>query len=124
MGEMAEDVFEEEAITTADGHTRQLTEHSIVKMRERRITEAQIAYALDNWILRGIENKPDREPTYVHFAYIPELGRLLKVVISMDDARIVTVHPDRNATKAWRTGRREYFTMKYQALEESDESHI
>lgn len=48
----------------------------------------------------------------------------MKVVISMDDARIVTVHPDRNATKSWRTGQREYFTMKYQNLEESNESRI
>lgn len=103
---------------TAGGCARQLTEHSIVKMRERHISEAHIAYVLDNWVLRGIENRPGREPTYVHFAYVPELERMLKVVISIDDARIVTVHPDRNATKAWRTGRREYFTMKYQDLEE------
>ena len=116
--------YESRTSVTAGGRTRQLTEHSIVKMRERHITEDQVAYALDNWVLRGIENKLDREPAYVHFAYISELGRLMKVVISMDDARIVTVHPDRNATKAWRTGQREYFTMKYQDLEESNESRV
>ena len=116
--------YESRRNITAGGRVRQLTKHCSDRMMEYDIVEEQVAHTLDNWALRGIENKLDREPAYVHFAYISELGRLMKVAISMDDARIVTVHPDRNATKAWRTGQREYFTMKYQDLEESNESRV
>ena len=92
-------------------------------MRERSITEVQIAYVLDNWQLRGIDNTLGREPTYVYFAYIPEQTKVLKVAISLDDERIVTTHFDTRATKSFQRGTRNYFA-KYRDLEERDEGNI
>ena len=109
---------------TAGGRTRQLTLHAIDKMRERGITEVQVAYVLDNWQLRGIDNSPGREPTHVYFAFVSEINRAIKVAVSIDDAKIVTVHLDRAATRNFRSGTRRYFVRKYQDLEERDESGI
>ena len=93
-------------------------------MRSRNISEDQVAYVLDNWELRGIDNDPDREPSYVYFARVPELGRAIKVAVSMDDARIATVYFDRSATRDLNRGTRRYFARKYQNLEGRDESDI
>ena len=108
---------------TAGGRTRHLTQHAIDKMRERSITEVQVAYVLDNWQLRGIDNTLGREPSYVYFAYIPERAKVLKVAISLDDDRIVTTHFDTRATKNFQRGTRNYFA-KYQDLEERDAGNI
>jgi len=93
-------------------------------MRERSITEAQIAYVLDNWQLRGIDNTSDIGPCYVYFAIVPERNRAIKVAVSIDDASIVTVHLDRAATRNLKSGTRGYFIRKYQDLEERDEGVI
>ncbi len=100
-----------------------MTLHAIDKMLERGITEVQVAYVLDNWQLRGIDNTPGREPSHVYFAYIPEHTKIMKVAISLDDERIVTTHLDARATKDFQRGTRNYF-VKYQGLEERDEGNI
>ena len=93
-------------------------------MRQYDITIEQVAYTLRNWTLRGVDTTPDRSPTYVRFAYIAERDKVLKVITSIDDERVVTTHFDSQATKAFKRGDRNYFIGKYQDLEESNESHI
>ena len=109
---------------TAGGRTRELTLHAIIRMRQRNITEAQVAYVLDNWQLRGIDNSSEREPSIAHFALLPELDRMLKVAVSIDNAKIATTHFDRVATRNFKGGTRSYFFRKYQNLEERDEGGI
>ncbi len=109
---------------TAGGRTRQLTLHAIVRMRQYDISEANAAYVLNNWQLRGIDNTLGREASYVYFAYIPEHTKVLKVAVSLDDERIVTTHFDTRATRDLRRGTRNYFLRKYQDLEERDEGNI
>ena len=101
-----------------------MTRHAIDRMRKYDITEVHVAYVLNRWQLRGIDITLDREPSYVYFAFIPELSRALKVAVSIDDERIVTTHFDRSATSDLRRGTRGYFLRKYQALEERDEGDI
>ena len=101
-----------------------LTLHASEKMRVRNISEDQVAYVLDNWFLKGIDNTPGRELSYVYFAYIQERSKVLKVATSIDDERIITTHFDRRATDNLRTGTRGYFLAKYQVLEERDEGII
>ena len=93
-------------------------------MREYDIAEADVAYVLNNWQLRGVDITLDREPSYVYFAYIPEHAKVLKVAVSIDDERIVTTHFDTRATKDLRRGTRNYFLRKYHDLEERDEGNI
>lgn len=93
-------------------------------MRERSISESQVAYVLDNWQLRGIDNTSERGPCHVYFAVVPELDRAIKVAVSIHDESIVTVHLDRAATRNLRSGTRGYFVRKYQDLEERDEGVI
>ena len=93
-------------------------------MREYDIAEADVAYVLNNWQLRGVDITLDREPSYVYFAYIPEHTKVLKVAVSIDDERIVTTHFDTRATKDLRRGTRNYFLRKYRDLEERDEGNI
>ena len=116
--------FQARRTITAGGRTRQLTLHAIDRMREYDISEAHVEYVLNSWQLRGIDVTPDREPSYVYFAYIPELGRALKVAVSIDDERIATTHFDRSATSDLRRGTRGYFLRKYHALEERNEGDI
>lgn len=108
---------------TAGGRTRELTLHAMVRMRVREIPEAQVAYVLDNWQLRGTDTTPGRKPSFVYFAYIPDADKVLKVAVSIDDERITTTHFDTRATKDFRRGTRDYF-LKYEDLEERDEGNI
>ena len=116
--------YESRRNITAGGRVRQLTKNCSDRMMEYDIVEEQVAHTLDNWALRGIDNTPDREPTYVHFAYIPEHDKVLKVVTSIDDERIVTTHFHTQATKAFKRGDHNYFVDKYQDLEQGNESYL
>ncbi len=49
---------------------------------------------------------------------------MIRVVVSLDDERIVTAFLDRVATRNWNKGNRDYFARRYQSLEVRDESSL
>ena len=69
--------------------------------------------------MRGVHTEPNGRQSLVHFAYVAQHDKLVRVAVSIDDEIIATVHPDRNATKQWNRGNRSYFS-RYQGLEERD----
>ena len=106
----------------AGGRERTLTNHAI-RTRRPGITDAVIAFVIDNWQLRGIYSDPrtGRE-SRVYLAYVLEIDRVVRVAVSTDDSRILSAFPDRNATRNVARGNRDYFAVRYRGLEERNES--
>lgn len=51
-----------------------------------------------------------------------DLGRMVRVAVSIDDERIATSFPDTQATTHWNRRNISYFHRKYRNVEERDES--
>ncbi len=49
---------------------------------------------------------------------------MVRVVVSLDDERIVTAYQDRTATMHWTRGSRSYFRQRCEELEERNESDV
>lgn len=87
------------------------------------MTNARIAYVIDNWLLRGIYSDPQtRRESRVYLAFVPGMARVVRVAVSMDESRILSAFPDRNATRNLVRGNRDYFADKYRDLEERDDA--
>ena len=97
---------------TAGGLTLTLVGHA--RDGKHGITNEQIAYALDNWALRGLYTEPNGAQSWNYLAFVPALDKLVVVAVSMDNARIVTAYASRRAIEKWRTGDRAYFVRRYQ----------
>ena len=87
------------------------------------MTNARIAYVIDNWQLRGIHPDPQTgQNSRVYFAFVPSIARVVRVAVSMDESRILSAFPDRNATRNLARGNLAYFADRYRNLEERDDA--
>ena len=103
---------------TAGGRTRVLVGHALDG--KHGITSEQIAYVLENWALRGIHTASDGTQSWNYMAYVPQIGKIVIVAVSMDDDKIVTAFASTKMTRKWRQGDRNYFVRYYQRFEERD----
>ena len=53
-------------------------------------------------------------------AFVPGIARVGRVAVSMDETRILSAFPDRNATRNLNRGNQDYFADKYRDSEERD----
>lgn len=106
---------------TEGGRTRAVSRHAI-RDTHLGITAEIIEFVLDNWVIRGAKTETDGRQSMCHWAFAPDLGDLVRVVVSMDDMLIITAFRDRAATQALRKGNRGYFDRKYRDLEDRDAS--
>ena len=84
------------------------------------ITPERVEHTLDNWVVRGIRTSADGRQSRVYLAFEPQLSKMVRVVVSMDDKVIVTAFPDQAATTHWNERNIDYFRRHYQNLEVSD----
>ena len=106
----------------AGGQERTLSNHAI-QTRRPGITDARIAYVIENWQLRGIYSDPQTgRESRVYLAFVPGVARVVRVALSMDGSRILSAFPDRNATRNLAKGNRGYFADKYRDLEAHDDT--
>ena len=82
------------------------------------ITAERVAYALGNWLIRGVRRETDGSESMCYIAAVPGLNELVRVAVSMDDERIITAFLDRTATRHWNREDKDYFVRVYQNLEE------
>ncbi|MCY3637944.1 MAG: hypothetical protein OXG80_02480 [Chloroflexi bacterium] len=101
--------------------TRELTQHAIDKPHHG-ITAAIIEHVLDNWVIRGIKTDALGRQSMCYLAFAPQLGKTVRVAVSMDGSRIITAFPDDAATGHWNKGNLSYFVKRYQNLEVRDAS--
>ena len=102
---------------TAGGRTRSVTRHARTETHPG-ITAKRIERALEDWVVRGVCKDKDGILALVHWGFVPGLRRMIKVVVSLDDERIITAYQDRNATNNWKRGDRAYFLERCRSLEE------
>ena len=106
----------------AGGRNRTLTNHAL-RTRRPGITDAVIAFVIDNWQLRGIySDLQTGRDSRVYLAYVPGIDRVVRVAVSTDESRILSAFPDRNATRNLARGNRNYFVDRYRDLEVRNES--
>lgn len=87
---------------TAGGRTRNITRHLQQQaLRRRELTEERIITVLENWGIRrvGVDRFGRPGMNYLGWVDYESEVRLMRVVVSMDDRRIVTDYLDRPATK-------------------------
>ena len=103
----------------AGGRTRTIAQY-MLSSPHTGMTRKVVAKVLDDWFVRGIYIDRTGRRSWNYLAYVPELKRVVRVAVSMDDSAIVNAFPDRNATMAWRRGKRAYFEGRFQNLEVRD----
>ena len=86
------------------------------------ITVERVEYVLENWEVRGIHTAIDGTQSWVYFATLSDLGRMVRVAVSIDDERIATAFPDTQAANHWNRRNISYFHRKYRNVEVRDES--
>ena len=106
---------------TAGGRTRLVTRHLRNDPHEE-IDTKRVEHVLENWLVRGIRREPDGRLSWSYLAFVHGLEEMVRVVVSMDDERIITAFPDRTATRHWNGGNRDYFARTYLILEERNAS--
>ena len=107
---------------TAGGRTRTVSDHLKEMSRSRAsITAERVEYILENWVVRGIYTDIEETQSWVYFATLPDLGKMVRVAVSMDDERIATAFPDTQATNHWNRRNMGYFERKYGNVEVRDE---
>ena len=107
------------------GRIRTLSRHMVEKPHPGITTEI-VAQVLDSWLVRGIRTDVEGRQSWSYFAYAPDLEKLVRVVVSMDGATIVSAFQDGNATRAWNRGDRTYFARAYESVRYNGEpaAHI
>ena len=76
----------------AGGKRRRLTQHMLDHLRgskRKEITRERVAYVLDNWVVRGVYTNP-QGLSRVHYAFVPDLGNVVRVAVSLDGTKIIT----------------------------------
>ena len=91
-----------------DGKVRLLTLH-LRQGSHPDVTRRMMAQALDGWLARGIHTDPDNRQSWNYFGHAKGTSNLIRVVVSMDDERIINAFKDSNATRAWNLGNYDYF---------------
>ena len=107
----------------AGGKRRLLSRHMQADLRNNErpiVTRERVAYVLENWKVRGIDTKADRDGM-VYLAFVPEVNKGIRVVVSLDDKSIVSAYPDNKATKKLPAGNYAYYARKLQQMEVRDE---
>ena len=122
----SDDRVELPSTLTVGGIQREITLH----LRQRsetahnEITLERLADILDNWIVRGIRQDRDGRPSIAYLGWIEHRGnrRLMRVVVSIDDRRIISAFLDSKATEKLNSGDMDYFQRNYERLEVQDET--
>ncbi len=104
-------------IISADGRERTLSRHMLIRPHQG-ITPRQVEHVLDHWVIRGIKTDQDGTQSRIYLGFVPGEQIMRRVVVSMDNNTIVTAFHDRNATRNWNRGNRDYFADRYTELEE------
>ena len=102
---------------TAGGITRTVSGHAIHDTHEG-ITAEIIEFVLENWVIRGVKTDADGRQSLCYWAFVPQLEKMVRVAVSMDDTTIITAFRDTAATRHWNEGNLSYFVRHYQDLEE------
>ena len=104
---------------TAGGKRRRISQHMLDDLRNDRhseITRERVAYVLDNWTVRGIYTNPQGD-SRVHYAFVPDLGNVVRVAVSTDGKEFFTAFIDTKATKKWQKGDLAFFANKLANME-------
>ncbi len=108
---------------TAGGRTRAVSRH----MRNSThigITAERVRHVLENWVIRGIKIDADGRQSLCYWAYVPELEKMVRVAVSIDDTAIITAFRDTPATQKWRNSDLSYFDRRFRHLEVRDASSL
>ena len=108
---------------TAGGRTRAVSHH----MRNSThigITAERVRYVLENWVIRGIKTDADGRQSLCYWASVPELEKMVRVAVSIDDTAIITAFRDTPATHKWRNSDLSYFERRFRHLEVRDASSL
>ena len=108
---------------TAGGKTRSVSLHARNETH-LCITAEIIEHVLDNWVIRGIMTDVIGRQSRCHLAFVLQLGKMVRVAVSMDDTTIITAFRDTTATQKWRNLDIGYFDRKYRSLEVRDASSL
>ena len=108
---------------TAGGRTRRLTRHLREDARSG-ITARRIARVLEDWVIRAECIDTSGSQTITHWGFVPGLRDLVRVVVSLDDERIIAAYLDVPATREWMQGFRDYFENRCFDLEERNASDL
>lgn len=105
----------------AGGKVRRISQHMLGDLQNNRhseITRERVVYVLDNWVVRGVYTNPQGD-SRVHYAFVPDLGNVVRVAVSMDDKEIITAFQNSRARQSLFAGDFAYFTnqMKLRDLE-------
>ena len=104
---------------TAGGVTRWLTRH-LRQEPDDGVTAARIRYALENWNVRGIcENREGNEVS-TYWGFVPGRSMMLRIIVSLDDAEIISAHFDRWVTRRIAEAGRPWFQRRCRELEVRD----
>lgn len=109
------------ATITAGGRTRAVSRH-MMDETHRTITAERVRHVLENWVIRGIKTESNDRQSLCYWAFVPGLGNMVRVAVSMDDSLIITAFQDRVATRNWNRGDRAYFVRHFRNLEVRDAS--
>ena len=106
---------------TAGGKRRYISFHRKTNPHAE-VSNQDIAYVLDNWTLKGIYTNRDGSDTINYLAFVPTLGKVVCVGVSLDDKLITTAFADRGATRNLNRGNPDYFANRLKDLEVRDDS--
>ena len=80
-----------------------------------------IAYVLDNWTIKGVHTNLDKSESVSYFAFVPTIGKVVCVGVSMDDKLITTSFVTSAATKNLNRGNLAYFANRLKDMEVRDD---
>ena len=107
---------------TANGVTRYLTRYLLDK-NDELVTESAIRHVLENWTAKGICKNLAGNENYSYWALLPGKTELmLRVIVSLDDGKIITATVDGGAAVRLADAGRPWFQRRCRELEVRDAS--
>ncbi len=105
---------------TVGGKTRTITPYlrdiAVSRPDRRMVTAGKIRQVLESWLFRCITTSNCRDGiTYWGKVEYEGQDRLMKVVVSPDDNRLVNAYLDDKATRDWRNNTRRLFDRRCKA---------
>lgn len=104
----------------AGGKRRLLTLHRRLEPHPE-VSNKDIAYVLDNWTIKGIHKNLDGRDSINYLAFVPTIGKVVCVGVSLDDKRIATSFISGAATKNLNRGNFAYFANRLRDMEVRDD---
>ena len=86
------------------------------------VSNKDIAYVLTNWTMKGIYTNRDGSESVNYLAFVPTIGKVVCVGVSLDDKLITTSFADRGATRNLNQGNLAYFANRLKDLEVRNDS--